>query len=179
MPALVHGLLTALVIGVAGLAVWHDVRTRQIPNRLTLAGLGAALLLQAPLGLPALGQAVAGAAVALALGFGLFALGLLGGGDAKLLALTGALFGPVEFFWAFGLIAVLGAIIALLDAARRGLVPLLVIRTLDAASLGRPVEAAATLERWALVVPYGIAIGLGTLIWWFQGGFILARLLGR
>lgn len=102
-----------------GLAAWHDWRSGEIPNALTLGGLAAGVIGRA------LTAGLSGETglwlVYGALGAGLCGLvplvmhriEMLGGGDVKLLAATGALLGPfagieAEFFaFTFGVIAVL------------------------------------------------------------------------
>jgi len=84
----------------ATLAMAWDVRTRRIPNWLTLGAAGVALgyaLFSG--GLSGLGFAVGGWLVGAALFFPLFALGGMGAGDVKLLAALGAWLGPVDAVW--------------------------------------------------------------------------------
>jgi prepilin peptidase CpaA len=89
-------LMVSLVsIGLLSLATWHDLRTREIPNwiSLALAGCGA---IAVGLGWGAntwLGFLV-GAILGLVVTFPFFALEGLGGGDVKLLVALGATFGP-------------------------------------------------------------------------------------
>ena len=88
-------LLNVLLVGALAHAVWTDVRTRRISNRLTYPLMLAGLVIN---GL-AVGQVgFAAAAVGLVLGGAVLwipcALGVMGYGDAKLLAAIGALKGP-------------------------------------------------------------------------------------
>src|SRR2546426_12726646 len=86
----VSRVLTKSVIASAALAtllslgVWFDLRCRRIPNVLTVAGLGVALLLRGVLGVRALVDGVEGGGFALLLSLPPFTLGMLGGGDVKL-----------------------------------------------------------------------------------------------
>lgn len=86
-------------------AVWHDVRSRRIPNVLVLVGLVLAFALQAvlpegdglflaPFGSIGLLWSLAGVATGLALLLPMYALRALGAGDVKLLAMIGAFVGP-------------------------------------------------------------------------------------
>lgn len=169
----------ALVLVVC-LAAWSDVRTRRIPNRLTIVGLLVALSLRVLLGAIPLWQGVLGAGLALGITLPLFALGILGGGDTKLLTAVGAFLGPPAFIGALAVSCVAGAVMALIDAARRGLLLLLFIRLLDAVtfsrSLGRYGQAQRLSTPGALTVPFGLAVAIGALAWRFAGQEIMGVL---
>lgn len=100
----------------ATLAVW-DVRTRRLPNALTLGGLGVALVL-------ALGHGAAQTAGSLATGFWttlfilpLFLLRATGAGDVKMMAAAGVFAGPgraIEFLLALSIAGFLLAVAMLL-----------------------------------------------------------------
>jgi prepilin peptidase CpaA len=106
---------------VAGAAAVSDLRSRSIPNWLTLGGLVAGFVAQIALG----GWAGAKAA---ALGFGLallvylplFALRAMGGGDVKLMAAIGAAAGPQNWLAIFLITSILGGPIALVTVVMRG-----------------------------------------------------------
>src|SRR5438105_11045921 len=102
-------------------ASWWDLRTRRIPNRLTVPALGAALALRLldPAGpaVASLAAGVEGALLGLAFALPLFALRAMGGGDAKLLMATGAFLGPVALVPAMVLGAVVAGALGLLIAA--------------------------------------------------------------
>jgi len=155
-------------------AAWFDVTTHRIPNWLTVAGLGVALILRAPLGSEALVRGVAGLGLALLISIVLYALRGIGGGDVKLLAAVGAFLGSSQVVGALGLIAVLGAAYALLNVVRKGLLPLLLLNTMELVkslrSLGEAGPTRNLESPGALTIPYGVPIALGTLIWWFGGG---------
>jgi prepilin peptidase CpaA len=155
-------------------AAWCDFTTERIPNKVTVAGLAAALILRAPLGGDAVVEGLAGLGLAVLVAVVLYALRAIGGGDVKLLGGIGAFLGSAEVPGALALIAVLGAAFALLLMIRRGLLPLLILNTLDLVkswrSLGQAGQARRLESPGALTVPYGIPIALGTLIWWFGEG---------
>ena len=113
------------------LAVYYDVRSRRIPNRLVLAGALAGLLLNtllppgtglltaAPGALgfwPALGGLVLG----LALLMPMYALKALGAGDVKLMAMVGAFVGPQTVFFCLLASLLAGGVLALAVAAFHG-----------------------------------------------------------
>lgn len=91
--------LLVCAAALAFVAVWTDVKRREIPHWL-LGGLaclwlGAALFAPAAVGGEPLAGLVCGAS-ALLLGFVLYALGWLGGGDGKLLAVLAMWLGPAD-----------------------------------------------------------------------------------
>jgi prepilin peptidase CpaA len=164
-----------LTMGVAGLL---DLRTRRIPNWLTLGGLLAALVLRAATGVHPLLDGLAGAGLGFGIGIVLMVLGALGGGDGKLLMAVGAFFGLRPFVGALLLIGVLGGLLGIVEAVRqRAILPAVynaggMLRRW--ATLGRRGDAVRTLDSpGAVKVPYGVAIALGAVVWWFWGVPIL------
>ena len=91
-------------------AIW-DLRTRRIPNWITVPALIAALVLHSYRG--ALMQSLIGFVVSLCLGIPLFALRGLGAGDVKLTAAVGAIVGWPAFVVVFVLHALLGGAAAI------------------------------------------------------------------
>lgn len=121
----------ALGIAVAGstAAAVVDLRTRRVPNALTMgmaaAGIALAAMRAGPWGLTA---SVAGCVVGAVLMLPGHVLGGTGAGDVKLLAASGALLGPAPTFHAFVATVIAGGVLALAVATRRGRLR----RTLDA-----------------------------------------------
>lgn len=156
------------------LSVWFDVRSRRIPNALTVAGLVAALVLRGSLGLSPLVEGVAGAGLGLALALVPFALGMLGGGDVKLLAAVGAFMGPGRLIGAFLAIALVGGALALWEALRRRAACEMMSRSFavvkNLALFGRFGYRPTLESENAMTVPYGVAIAVGSLGWWFAVG---------
>jgi prepilin peptidase CpaA len=159
--------LSALML----LAAFFDVRSRRIPNLLTVSGFVIAIVMRFVAGPGAGIDGLTGAILAFVLCLPFFILGVLGGGDAKLLMATGAFMGPRDLLPAMLIIASIGGIIAALDAARRGiLLPVLyncgdIIK--NWATLGRRGSNRSLTTAGALAIPYGVAIALGALVWWF------------
>ena len=151
LPAL---LLCILLTG----AVWHDMRSRRIPNGLVFGGALAALLLHAVL-TPGAG------------GLGLPAA--LGAGDVKLMAMVGAFIGPQQVLAATLLTLLAGGVLSLLVAACTGLLRQVLansyrmlfhslLRGISGgnARLDAPQAASGRL-------PYAIAIAAGTALSFF------------
>ena len=154
-------------------AAWTDYRSRRIPNVLTVTGLAAALLLRAVVGPDAILDGLVGALLAFVLTLPLIVLGVMGGGDAKLLIAIGAFMGPRHFLTAATLIAIIGGMMAVVDAGRRGvLLPVLyncgqIMK--HWATFGRRGANRSFASVGALTIPYGLAIAAGALLWWFAG----------
>ncbi len=165
-----HGMAAgAIFLTVLLLASWTDVRSRRIPNWITVTGMVAGLGCHAARGVGPLGVGALGLAAAFVVALPFFLSGALGGGDAKLLMVVGAFFGPVDFLLAALVIAVVGGALALGEAARRGaLGPVLascghlLLRWVSSA--GHHPGGFTTTQR--LAVPYGVAISAGSVFWW-------------
>jgi prepilin peptidase CpaA len=139
------------------LAAAIDVRSRRIPNWLTLAGTLCAVVMQVFVH----ASSVEGVVFALGgLAVGMLTLplwigGMLGAGDVKLMAMTGAFLGPGAMFMDMLFVFVTAGLAALVYAAARR-------------SLGRLVWNVNSMLRAQLVVPvgrlpYGVSVALGTL----------------
>jgi prepilin peptidase CpaA len=89
-----------VVLTVALTAAVFDLRTRRIPNALTLGAAAAAIIFHAwSGGWSGAGMSAAGWLTGLALFLPFFALGGLGAADVKLLAALGAWLGPLGALW--------------------------------------------------------------------------------
>jgi prepilin peptidase CpaA len=161
------------LLALMGLAALSDLRTRRIPNAITVVGLVLALALRATLGAGAFGTGLAGAGLALAVVLPLFALRGMGGGDAKLLIMAGAFLGAEGFFVALLATFLFGGIMSVLAAVRRGVILPLLLDTFGLArwlvTLGRGGERPLQESAGALKVPYGVAIALGTVVALYAG----------
>lgn len=164
-------LATVAFVALMGTAAAWDVTRQRIPNLLVLLGLACALAFRALGGWPPLGAGLAGAALALVVTFPLFALRGLGGGDVKLFTAVGAFMGPVGFVAALLASAIVGGVLALVLAIRRGVLLSVLLSVkdlaLNAATLGRAGERMTLETPGALSVPYGAAIALGSIAVWF------------
>lgn len=111
----------AIVVILAAIACWCDVRTRRIPNVLTFGGAALAvvysLLTQGPGGLVvSVGGWLTGAVLFLPL----YLLGGMGAGDVKLLACLGAWLGPSAALFAALYSSIAGGVMALIVALATG-----------------------------------------------------------
>jgi prepilin peptidase CpaA len=157
----------------AGIACWFDVRTRRIPNLLTLpaAVLGLAAAAAAHGGTGAVSSA-AGVAVGLMLFFPLFALKGLGAGDVKLMGALGAWLGAttvlgVAFYTSLagGVLAV--ALIVKHRYGRQAVRNLWLLLTHWRVSGLRPLDALTLEKAQGPKLPYAlpIAVGLALAFW--------------
>jgi prepilin peptidase CpaA len=154
-------------IGILAIIAYGDMRTRRIPNALSVAiatlGLIRILLAHDPL---AAGHTLAAGAAIFTVTFLLFWRGIIGGGDAKLMAAMALLIGYRELVEFLFLMSVCGGALALAILARDKLRP----RLWRCSSLAGtpPLETAGCNAAPArATVPYGVAIaaaGVVTLI---------------
>jgi prepilin peptidase CpaA len=111
--------LAAVATGL-GVAAVIDVKTRRVPNALTLtlagAGIGSAALGFSDVNLR---TSLAGLLLGLLLMLPGYLIGGTGAGDVKLFAAVGALIGPAPIVAAFFYTALAGGVLALLVAHRR------------------------------------------------------------
>jgi prepilin peptidase CpaA len=170
-------MLAALVI-VSGTAIRLDLRDRRLPNWLTVGGLAAALLLRAISPELVVWPGIVSAACALAFGFPFFAVGGLGAGDVKLMAALAAFLDPSRLIAALMGMAAAGAAMAVVSSARRGLLPLTLVRVAALVQEGIPASQSDWVDRRranlrrhsasdSVTSPYGIAVVCGALIGWF------------
>lgn len=166
-----EALISVGIVSVAAISAVSDLRSRRIPNLVTLPALVLALALRGLLGGEAFVAGLAGAGIALAVGLIFFSLGAFGGGDGKLMMAMGAFLGTDRLLAAFVLMALTGGVLALIEIVRSraafstflNLQQMLVTRSAGGISL-RNVSSSAVLT-----VPYGVAIAIGAIGAWFFG----------
>jgi len=153
----------------------HDLRTRRIPNALTIGAAAVAVVLHGVLsGWSGVLVAVAGWTVGLVLFFPLFALGGMGAGDVKLLAAIGAWLGPMGAVCTALYGAIAGGIMALVVSFARG------YTSTALGNVGRilrswlvtgihPVEGLTLDSSSGPRLPYALALATGTIVTiWMQ-----------
>lgn len=159
--------LTALV---AGAAMITDLKWRRIPNYLTFSGFGVALALRLIFqGWVGLGLALAGAVLAPTLLLVMHGGKGLGMGDLKLAATFGAILGPVLALVAMLVAAVTGGIQAVVIMLRPGgllrdFIATFLIGLPFGKKLKRINDTPEVTETPAATMPYGVAIGVGSLM---------------
>jgi prepilin peptidase CpaA len=120
MPIASDALVLLAVASGGAAAAAIDLRTRRVPNALTLAIATTGLVLAAAgLGRVAVAAAIGGCVVGVLLMLPGHVFGATGGGDVKLLGALGTLLGPAGVFTAFLAMAVVGGIMALAIAVHR------------------------------------------------------------
>ena len=108
-------------LGLAAVACGCDLRTRRIPQVLTLGGALAGFAFHfASGGWSGAALSVAGWALGIAIFLAPFALGGLGAGDVKLLGALGAWFGPGDVIWLALYAGVAGGVLAVLVSLATG-----------------------------------------------------------
>jgi prepilin peptidase CpaA len=163
----------SLLLPLAALITYYDVRYRRIPNPFVLSALVGGLVINTVArGGGGLLSGLGGCAFAFALMFGLHLFGAMGAGDVKLFAAVGALFGTRLVPALFVVVLVTGGVLALFMALRSGTVRttmLGVLRIFAGVLPGRSIPRFPVPEDRTLTVPYGVAIMIG-------GGITLALL---
>jgi prepilin peptidase CpaA len=117
LPFPVPYLTAALVL----MAAFCDLRSREIPNWLTLGGILVALGVHPYLaGWSGLQFSASGLGVAALMFLPMFMMRWLGGGDVKLMAAVGAFTGPTNLIVIFVFDAMMGGVVALIAIITRG-----------------------------------------------------------
>jgi len=165
--------VAAPVVVIAALAAQADVRTRRIPNHLTLPAIGIALLshwiLRGPQGLADSATAMAIVGCALLPGW---LMRWMGAGDVKLVAALGAWLGMPLAVVMLLLSLVAGGVCSLVLAARRrvlvrALHGAAALGTMALAQGGRP-GGSATVATTGIRFPFALAVlagAAGALMW--------------
>lgn len=171
---MIQALADVVLVSLLCVAAWSDIRGHRVPNQLTVAGLVVALALRAPLGVASVLEGLGGFGVAMLVAILFYALGAVGGGDAKLLGMVGAFLGVTPLPGALAYIVLLGAAMAVAAMARRGLLLLLFMNTMDLFRSKRLLARTGSVRTLELpsaqTIPYAVPIAAGTLLWWFGQG---------
>jgi prepilin peptidase CpaA len=152
-----------LVLGACVVAVLTDLRSRRIPNGLTIALAIAGLALHATQGWVALGLTVMTLVCALGVGSIAFGFGWLGGGDVKLLAAGAATLGFPDAIPFVIYTALAGGVIAFAVAFGTGRLRAVLASVV---ALMRPFVfkgTAAVAPANPVMFPYAIAIASGAV----------------
>jgi prepilin peptidase CpaA len=160
-----HSAFLVVAVGVLAIIAYHDVRTRRIPNALslTIAALGLTRIALAED--MAAGWCTLAAATAIFAGtFVMFRCGAIGGGDAKMIPATALLIGYRESLDFLLLMSICGGALALVTVAMGNLElspkrfwrPAHIPTSLNADRVGVPPVAPT--------VPYGFAVAIAGVI---------------
>lgn len=163
-----EGFNTPIVMAVAGsgaAGALIDMRTRRVPNPLTLgiAVTGLALAATRWSGL-SVTSAVLGLATGVALMMPGYLFGAMGGGDVKLFAATGTLLGPKLTVLAFVYTLIAGGIFAAVVAARRRQLREAMLNAAMLVSTGGATASAIEHPSRDNRFAYAPAIAVGTLV---------------
>jgi len=158
------------VVAVALTAAVCDLKTRRIPNGLTLGATAVALAMHGAVnGWSGLLLAASGWATGLALFLPVFALRGMGAGDVKLLAAIGAWLGPWGALWTALYGAVAGGLMALAVSLARGYTTRAfhnlgnLLRSWFLGGL-RPVEGVTLDSSIGPRLPYALPIAAGVMV---------------
>jgi prepilin peptidase CpaA len=157
-----------LLVPLAVLITYYDVRYRRIPNAFVLATLVSGLLINGILnGLGGLGSSVGGCLVAFGMMFALHLFGAMGAGDVKLFAAIGSVVGVGLVVPTFVVVVLTGGVLAVVTALRGRTIMTTMFRVLQifvGFLPGWQVPRFAVPADRRLTIPYGVAITFGSLI---------------
>lgn len=165
--------MSALNISVGtllALACVSDLRTRRIPNVLTMSAAGGALLFHlATGGWSATGWSLLGLVVGALLFFPMFALRGMGAGDVKLLAAVGAWLGPAQVATVALATSIAGGVIAVVVALaygylRKALINVYLVLTHWRVAGVQPLPAVTLEEAKGPRLAYALPIAIGTVV---------------
>ena len=160
--------IIALLIPLAIIITYYDVRYRRIPNAFVLATLMSGLIVNSIYGgLNGMLASLGGCAIAFILMFILHVFGAMGAGDVKLFAAVGSLVGAHLVLPTFLVVILTGGALALLLMLHTGAVRATMQRVL--------MILVGLLPGWEMprfavpadrrqTIPYGVAITFGSLI---------------
>jgi prepilin peptidase CpaA len=165
-PSLIASLV--LLIPLAIIIIYHDVRYRRIPNAYVLATLISGITINFAFGgfrgaLSSLG----GCALAFILIFILHVFGAMGAGDVKLFSAIGAVTGAQLVIPTFLVVVLTGGLLALISVIRAGVVRSTMVRVLQifvGLLPGWEMPRFSVPADRSHTVPYGVAITIGGLI---------------
>lgn len=164
-------------------AAWIDGKELKVPNWITfpmiLCG-WAYCTFAANVWYEGLLASLAGTAVGLALLLPAYAIGGMGAGDVKLLAGVGAWVGTTTTFYAFCWSAIIGGVLAILMVVYRHAWGkhksqfFMIIN--EILTIGKPADLsaiAAERKPRMFLLPYGIPIAIGSILYFFWAGLLI------
>jgi prepilin peptidase CpaA len=158
----------ALLIPLAVIITYYDVRYRRIPNAFVLATLLSGLALNFILGgLQGVMASLGGCIFAFTLMFILHVFGAMGAGDVKLFAAIGSVMGAQLVLPTFFVVILTGGVLAVCLMLRTGAIKdtmQRVIQILVGLLPGWQMPRFSVPADRRLTIPYGVAITFGSLI---------------
>jgi prepilin peptidase CpaA len=165
-PSLMASLF--LLVPLAIIIIYYDVRYRRIPNAFVLAALISGVTINATFGgLSGAVSSLGGCLFAFVLIFVLHVFGAMGAGDVKLFSAIGAVTGAHLVLPTFFVVVLTGGVLALVSVIRAGVVRTTMYRVLQIFCGFLP---GWEMPRFSVpadrkhTVPYGVAITIGGLI---------------
>lgn len=158
----------ALLLPLAIVIAYYDVRYRRIPNAFVLATLIGGIAINAIFGgFSGVAASVGGCLLAFVLMFMLHIFGAMGAGDVKLFAAIGAVTGSQMVIPTFVVVILTGGLLAVVSMVRSGMVKTTMHRVLQILvgmlpGWQMPKFAVPTDRRHT--IPYGVAITMGSII---------------
>lgn len=158
----------ALLIPLAVIITYYDVRYRRIPNAFVLATLLSGFLLNSIFsGVQGMMASLGGCALGFILMFILHVFGAMGAGDVKLFAAIGSVTGASLIFPMFLVVVLTGGVLAVVATIRARAVrstALRVVQILVGLVPGWQMPRFSIPADRRLTIPYGVAITLGSII---------------
>lgn len=158
----------ALLLPLAGVITYHDVRYRRIPNAFVLAALVGGIAINGIFGgVSGLIASMGGCALAFGLMFMLHIFGAMGAGDVKLFAAIGAVTGAHLVLPTFIVVVLTGGVLALFSIIRAGVLVSTMHRVLQilvGMLPGWEMPRFAVPTDRTHTIPYGVAITIGSII---------------
>jgi prepilin peptidase CpaA len=157
-----------LLVPLAAIITYYDVRYRRIPNPFVFATLVSGIAINGIFGgLPGLYASVGGCVLAFGLMFILHLFGAMGAGDVKLFAAIGAVTGAGLVVPTFVVVILTGGLLAVVSIIRAGMVMTTMHRVLQifvGMLPGWPMPKFAVPTDRKHTIPYGVAITMGSII---------------
>lgn len=158
----------ALLLPLAAIITYYDVRYRRIPNAFVLATLVSGVTINGVFGgLSGLFTSLGGCVLGFGLMFTLHVFGAMGAGDVKLFAAIGAVTGAHLVMPTFIVVVLTGGLLAIVSIVRAGVLLSTMHRVLQILigllpGWEMPRFAVPTDRRHT--IPYGVAITIGSII---------------
>ncbi len=161
-------LFELVLVPLAVLIIYHDVRYRRIPNAFVLATLISGLSINLALGgVNGALNSLGGCILAFILMFILHVFGAMGAGDVKLFAAIGSIIGAQLVLPTFVVVVLTGGLLALVTTLRSGVFRTTMLRVLQilvGLLPGWQMPKFSVPADRRLTIPYGAAITIGAII---------------